>query len=71
MLPDGSALWLVSRDQDARRVLGAQLARTQPGIAGPAPLRRFPTLSCAVPPERLRLRASSAVYGVAELPVTW
>lgn len=51
--------------------LGAQLARMQLGIAIPALLRRFPALSCAVPPERVRLRASSAVYGVAELPVTW
>ncbi|MQA95385.1 MAG: cytochrome P450 [Streptosporangiales bacterium] len=51
--------------------LGAPLARAEMRIAFPALLRRFPGLRLAVPPERVRYRGASVVYGVEELPVAW
>lgn len=51
--------------------LGQQLARIElrAGFAGL--LRRFPTLSLAVPAEQVPLRSDMNIYGVHELPVTW
>lgn len=34
-------------------------------------LRRFPTLSLAVPADQVPLRTDMNIYGVHELPVTW
>jgi cytochrome P450 len=51
--------------------LGAPLARIEMRIAYPALLRRFPALRLAVPFEQIHFHASSAVYGVQTLPVTW
>jgi cytochrome P450 len=51
--------------------IGAPLARMQMRIAYPALVRRFPTLSVAVPFEEVRFRTESAIYGLHELPVAW
>ncbi|MEU3271998.1 cytochrome P450 [Saccharomonospora sp. NPDC006951] len=51
--------------------LGAPLARMEMRIAFLALLRRFPALTLAEPYESLEFRASSVVYGVHALPVTW
>ncbi len=51
--------------------IGNNLARVQGRIAYPALLRRFPTLSLAVPPEDVRLSDDMGFYGVYHLPVTW
>jgi cytochrome P450 len=51
--------------------LGAPLARTEMRIAYPALLRRFPGLRLADPDAEVQLRTSSAIYGVAALPVAW
>ncbi|MCG0062326.1 MULTISPECIES: hypothetical protein [Streptomyces] len=45
--------------------------RRLPAIALPALLRRFPTLTLAVPETALRFRQGSTVYGVEALPVAW
>ncbi|MFI5499424.1 cytochrome P450 [Nocardia asteroides] len=51
--------------------LGQQLARIElrAGFAGL--LRRFPTLTLAVPADQVPLRSDMNIYGVHELPVTW
>ncbi|MFE0178382.1 cytochrome P450 [Streptomyces sp. NPDC059002] len=51
--------------------LGAPLARMTLRIALPALLRRFPGLRLAVPPEDLRYKAPTGIYGVETLPVAW
>jgi cytochrome P450 len=51
--------------------LGQQLARAELRVAYPALLRRFPTLTLAVPPEEVPLRTRATMYGVHRLPVTW
>jgi cytochrome P450 len=51
--------------------LGAPLARMTLRIALPALLNRFPDLRLAVPPEDLRYKAPTGIYGVESLPVTW
>ncbi|CAM5624484.1 Cytochrome P450 OS=Streptomyces alboniger OX=132473 GN=CP975_32045 PE=3 SV=1 [Streptomyces alboniger] len=51
--------------------LGAPLARMTLRIALPALLDRFPGLRLAVPPEDLRYKAPTGIYGVESLPVTW
>ena len=33
--------------------------------------RRLPSLQLAVPPEELRFKGESGIYGIKELPVTW
>ncbi|WP_407698838.1 hypothetical protein [Streptomyces acidicola] len=40
-------------------------------LAHPAPLRRFPALRLAVPPDQVPLRAGTTIHGVTRLPVTW
>ncbi len=52
------------------RCIGAELARMELRAAYPALVRRFPTLSLAVPPGEIEFRELSVVYGVASLPVT-
>ncbi|AHH99896.1 cytochrome P450 [Kutzneria viridogrisea] len=51
--------------------LGQQLARVELRAALPALFRRFPGLRLAVPPEQVKLREHTAIYGVDELPVSW
>ncbi|QEU89997.1 cytochrome P450 [Streptomyces kanamyceticus] len=51
--------------------LGAPLARLTLRIALPALLHRFPALRLAVPPEELRYKAPTGIYGVETLPVAW
>ncbi|MBV8932034.1 MAG: cytochrome P450, partial [Kutzneria sp.] len=51
--------------------LGAPLARMEMQIAFPALVQRFPALRLAVPLEDVPLRATSFIYGVKALPVTW
>ncbi|OYP19224.1 hypothetical protein CFC35_36015 [Streptomyces sp. FBKL.4005] len=50
---------------------GVRRVRRLPAIALPALLRRFPTLTLAVPETALRFRQGSTVYGVEALPVAW
>ncbi|MFJ9630075.1 cytochrome P450 [Streptomyces sp. NPDC101175] len=51
--------------------LGAPLARMAMRIAFPALLRRFPALAPADPYEDVEFRASSLVFGLSALRVTW
>ncbi len=51
--------------------IGAHVARMEMRTAFPALLRRFPSLSLAVPIEEVQFRTSSPVYGLESLPVTW
>jgi cytochrome P450 len=53
------------------RCLGAPLARMEMRIAFPALLRRFPSLTLTVPPDKIQFRTLSLIYGALELPVTW
>ncbi|WHT16692.1 cytochrome P450 [Crossiella sp. CA-258035] len=55
----------------AHHCLGAPLARSEMRAAFSGLLRRFPGLALAVPPEQIRFQPHQAVYGVAELPITW
>lgn len=51
--------------------LGQQLARIEMRAGFAGLLRRFPTLTLAIPPEQVKLRTDMNIYGVHELPVTW
>jgi len=51
--------------------LGAALGRVETEIGLRSLFDRFPTLSLAVAPERLRWQDLAALGGFAELPVTW
>jgi cytochrome P450 len=51
------------------RCVGAELGRMELLTAIPALLRRFPKMSLAVGPSKLRFRDLSIVYGIDELPV--
>jgi cytochrome P450 len=51
--------------------IGQPLARTELRIALVELARRFPTLRTSASPLELPKRATSIVYGLAELPVTW
>lgn len=51
--------------------LGQQLARIEMRAGFAGLLRRFPTLSLAVPVAEVKLRTDMNIYGVHELPVTW
>ena len=51
--------------------LGQQLARIEMRAGFAGLIRRFPTLSLAVPAGEVRLRTDMNIYGVHELPVTW
>ncbi|MEU9446407.1 cytochrome P450 [Streptomyces sp. NPDC048304] len=50
---------------------GASLARMELQVCLSALFARFPTLRLAVPPEQVRFRENTIVYGLEELPVTW
>ncbi|WP_369392547.1 cytochrome P450 [Streptomyces sp. CG1] len=50
---------------------GASLARLELEVCLSALFARFPTLRLAVPPEEVRFRRNTIVYGLEELPVTW
>jgi cytochrome P450 len=51
--------------------LGQQLARIEMRTGFEALLRRFPTLTLAVPAAEVRLKTDMNIYGVHALPVTW
>jgi len=51
--------------------LGQQLARIEMRAGFEGLLRRFPTLSLAVPAREVKLRTDMNIYGVHALPVTW
>jgi cytochrome P450 len=51
--------------------IGQNLARVEMQIAFATLARRLPTLRLAVPPEELRFKGESGIYGIKELPVTW
>lgn len=51
--------------------LGQPLARAELQIVLPEVFRRMPELKLAAPLEEITFKASSMVYGVQELPVTW
>jgi cytochrome P450 len=51
--------------------LGQQLARIEMRAGFEALLRRFPTLSLAIPAEEVKLKTDMNIYGVHALPVTW
>lgn len=51
--------------------LGQQLARIEMRAGFDGLLRRFPTLTLAIPAGEVRLRTDMNIYGVHELPVTW
>ncbi|MBF6099838.1 cytochrome P450 [Nocardia cyriacigeorgica] len=51
--------------------LGQQLARIEMRAGFAGLLRRFPTLTLAIPSEQVKLRTDMNIYGVHELPVTW
>ncbi|WP_067540271.1 cytochrome P450 [Nocardia crassostreae] len=51
--------------------LGQQLARIEMRAGFEGLLRRFPTLTLAVPADEVRLRTDMNIYGVHALPVTW
>jgi cytochrome P450 len=50
---------------------GASLARMELEVCLSALFTRFPTLRLAVPPQEVRFRENTIVYGLEELPVTW
>jgi cytochrome P450 len=51
--------------------LGQQLARIEMRAGFDGLLRRFPTLTLAIPASEVRLKTDMNIYGVHELPVTW
>jgi cytochrome P450 len=51
--------------------LGQQLARIEMRAGFEALLRRFPTLSLAIPAAEVKLKTDMNIYGVHALPVTW
>ncbi|GAB7035829.1 cytochrome P450 [Streptomyces sp. NPDC021749] len=51
--------------------LGQQLARIEMRAGFEGLLRRFPTLTLAIPAGEVKLRTDMNIYGVHELPVTW
>lgn len=67
--PGRSPVSHVTFGYGAHRCLGAELARIELRTAFVELVRRFPTMRLAVPPEDLRFRKLSIVYGVESLPV--
>jgi cytochrome P450 len=51
--------------------IGQNLARVEMQIAFATLARRLPGLRLAVPPDELRFKGESGIYGMRELPVTW
>jgi cytochrome P450 len=51
--------------------IGQNLARVEMQIAFATLARRLPSLRLAVPPDELRFKGESGIYGIKELPVTW
>ena len=51
--------------------IGQNLARVEMQIAFATLARRLPGLRLAVPPDELRFKGESGIYGMKELPVTW
>jgi cytochrome P450 len=51
--------------------IGQNLARAEMQIAFATLARRLPSLRLAVPPDELRFKGESGIYGIKELPVTW
>ncbi|UGT57785.1 cytochrome P450 [Nocardia asteroides] len=61
----------VSFGHGVHQCLGQQLARIEMRAGFAGLLRRFPTLTLAVPADEVPLRSDMNIYGVHELPVTW
>lgn len=55
----------------AHQCIGANLARVEMQVAFTTLARRLPGLELAVPPEQLRFKGESHIYGMKELPVRW
>ncbi|HET6736912.1 MAG TPA: cytochrome P450 [Mycobacterium sp.] len=51
--------------------IGQNLARVEMQVAFATLARRLPGLRVAVPPDELRFKGESGIYGMKELPVTW
>jgi cytochrome P450 len=51
--------------------IGQNLARVEMQVAFATLARRLPGLRLAVPPDQLKFKAESDIYGMRELPVTW
>jgi cytochrome P450 len=51
--------------------IGQNLARVEMQAAFATLARRLPRLRLAVPPEELRFKGGSEIYGMRELPVAW
>lgn len=51
--------------------IGQNLARVEMQAAFATLARRLPSLRLAVPPDELRFKGESGIYGMKELPVTW
>jgi cytochrome P450 len=51
--------------------IGQNLARVEMQIAFATLARRLPSLRLAVPPDELKFKGESGIYGIKELPVTW
>jgi cytochrome P450 len=51
--------------------IGQNLARVEMQTAFATLARRLPSLRLAVPPDELRFKGESGIYGMKELPVTW
>ncbi|OOC02453.1 cytochrome P450 [Amycolatopsis azurea] len=66
-----NARGLLSFGHGVHQCLGQQLSRIEMRAGFEGLLRRFPTLSLAVPADEVKLKTDMNIYGVHELPVTW
>lgn len=55
----------------AHQCIGANLARVEMQVALATLARRLPDLTLAVSPSELQFKATSDIYGMVELPVSW
>jgi cytochrome P450 len=69
--PDGERPMHLAFGLGAHHCLGHQLARLELRLGYGTLFRRIPDLRLAVPPTSVRMRDTSAVYGVRSLPVAW
>jgi len=66
-----NARGLLSFGHGVHQCLGQQLSRIEMRAGFEGLLRRFPTLSLAVPADEVKLKTDMNIYGVHELPITW